>query len=129
MKFKEVAKEVTRGLSDLFEGRVQLEADKRDELLNRDLTMSDFDLIDYDDPSDKANPHKHYGVMVFEEEPEVAYCTGKQLTEMIDTYAGEFDNDVQAARDAYSKEDKLVINMEKKRTKGGRTFVSVTVVN
>lgn len=127
--FKEVAKEATRGLSDLFEGREQLDADKRDELLNTDLTMMDFDVIDYDDPSDKTQPHKHYGVVVFSEHDGIAYSTGKQITEMIDAYVGEFAGDVRAARDAYAKEDKLVINMEKKRTKGGRTFVSVTVVN
>ena len=128
MKFKEIAKQETKGLSDLFDGREKLEKKARKDLLNRDLTIIDFDIVDYDDTSDKKQPHKHFGVVVFEEEPEVAYCTGMQLTRIIDAYIAEFD-DVIKARNAYTEEEQLIVRLEEKETKGGNTFVAVTVVN
>lgn len=124
---KNIATEETKGLSDLFDGREKLDKKARKELLGTKLTIDDFDIIDYDDSSDKKQPHKHFGVVVFVEEPKIAYCTGMQLTRILDNYVSNFDSVVEA-RDAYAEEDKLMICMEEKETKGGNTFVAVTVV-
>lgn len=124
---KNIAKNETRGLSDLFEGREQLDKKARKDMLGRRLTVVDFDILDYDDSADKKQPHKHFGVVVFEEKPEIAYCTGMQLTRILDNYVSNFES-IAEARDAYAEEDKLVIELNEKETKGGNTFVTVKVI-
>lgn len=116
-----VAKEKTKGLSDLFEGREPLKKKDRKKFLNRDLTVSDFDVLDYNSA--------HYAVVVFEEEPTIAYSAGVALTGIFDAYVEEFDS-VKDARDAYRDEDALVVHLEEIETKEkGNTFIKVSVVN
>lgn len=116
-----VAKEKTKGLSDLFEGREQLKKKDRKKFLGRNLTVSDFDVLDYN--------NSHYAVVVFEEEPAIAYSAGKALTEIIDAYV-EACGGVADARAAYRDEDALIVYLEETETKeSGNTFVKVTVID
>lgn len=118
---KAVAKEETKGLSDLFEGREQLKKKDRKKFLNRHLTIMDFDVLDYNT--------SHYAVVVFEEEEQIAYSAGKNLTEIIDAYVGNFDS-VSDARAAYRDEDPCIVMLEETETKEkGNTFIRVTVVD
>lgn len=120
MGLKNVAKEQTKGLSDLFEGREQLKKKDRKQFLETELTVQDFDVLDYN--------NSHYAVVVFDEKQEYAYSAGKQLTQMIDAYVEECGG-IKEAREQYKDEEPLVIIMHETETKEGNTFVAVEVVD
>lgn len=124
MTLREVAKRETAGLSDLFEGREKVDKEARDNLLERKLTIEDFDIVNYND----GKKDVHMCAVVFAEEPTICYCGGQQLTRILDSYViGGFKGDVRLARDAYEKEEKVVVILEKTTTRSGNNFVKVTV--
>lgn len=118
MKLKEIAKKALEStLSDLFEGREKIDTE---DLLEQDLTIDDFDMVEYDETS--------FPVFTFKEYPGRVYSGGHMLKKMV-TDITEACGDLDRARDIYQKDkDKIVVNMKLTRTKKNKnSFVQVTL--
>lgn len=116
-RFTEIAQDATQ-LSDLYKERKKLDTS---DLIDKSLTISDFDLVTLDDDTT-------FGVVLFEEYEGYFYNTGLVLTKMIREWADAFGGLV-AARKAYQENpsDFVKIKLGSKKTKQDEKKTVTTV--
>ena len=123
--FKKIAQE-TVSLSRLHAGRQQLDTN---EIVGQTLTVDEFDLARMVDS--KTNEEKIFAVLTFKEKPGFYYNGGFVLTRIIETFAAQFDGDVEAASEAYNMNadnDPVMVRATETKTKNNNNLVSIEIL-
>ncbi len=121
-RFRSIASK-SLSASELMENREKVDTP---DVVGKNLTIEDFDLVDYDGDG----KHVHYAVVVFAEMPDKYYQGGYVLTRMIDDIVEDFDNLLEEAREQYAVagNDRICIRLTESKTKGGKNLTKVEVV-
>lgn len=117
--FKQIAQDSTQ-LSDLYNNRKKIDTQ---DVINKELTIVDFDLIEIDDSV--------FCCMIFEELDGFFYNGGMILTKMVKQWADAFGG-LEEARNAYKSEPKERVKIrltETKAKKSKNNLVTVETIN
>lgn len=121
MDFKKIAKSVCNGC-DLVTGD-ENKLETKDVCSYERLTVQDFATCVIDE--------KTVGVVTFEEAENKFYWGGDSLTKTVVALISQFDSE-EEAREEYKKakkSDKIALKFEATKTKNGRDFTKVTVLD
>lgn len=118
-KLQEIARNVA-GNCKLEVGREKIETD---EILGKELTIRDFEYVEYTDKT--TGELISYYVVIFEELPNNFYRAGAQLSEICYTIAT--NEEAEKLIDEIH-EWGLVVVLEKVKTKDNNNFTKVTVM-
>lgn len=113
--FRQLSAESTQ-LTDLYDGRKKIETS---EVVNKELTIDDFDIVNFDGTE--------FCALTFKELAGFVYNGGMVLTKMIKRWCEEYGG-ISEAREAYSKTDeKVKIELKNTKSRNSRDLVVVDV--
>lgn len=120
MNFKKIAQQQTT-LSDLMSERVKVPMEEIIIEYPNGFHLTDFDLISIDDS-------ENFVVFTIREDKTIFSFGGTILTNIVKEWIKEFNGDITATREAYSKEEPILIKAKKEKTRTGRTITRLIIV-
>lgn len=104
---------------------------KTDDVLRRDLTIIDFDLVPKFDqagnPVMAGDEQDVYSVVKFDEEPGKYYCGGLVLTKICKAWADRC-GDIASAATLLKESGGVTVRFEKVKTRTGNTLVTPVIL-
>lgn len=114
--FKQKAIESTI-LSDLMQGREKISTEEVIKKYPKGITVTDFDFVTIE--------NKTFVVLTFEEDETKFLNGGFVLTKVFSEIVEDFEGEVEAAREEYSKyENKIVAVLSAGKTKDGKNNIT-----
>lgn len=129
--FKETAQAATL-LAPIMVGRDKLSTE---EVINKELTIVGFDFAPKFDKEGNqiidpfTNEPDTFGVVVFEEIPDMYYCVGAVFTKVCRAWAAGFNGSAEEASKALESQGGVRVRFTPGRTKRGNNLTSVEILN
>ena len=117
-KFLKIAQKATT-ISPLMEGREKL-GNAEIIAAGTPVTINAFDLT-------KGSDGDMFGIYTVAEYPEHFLFAGKILTEIFNSWAAEFDGDIETASSELGKSGGVTLTLKQQLTKDGKRTVTVPV--
>lgn len=109
-------------LSPLMTGREQI---KTDDLIGKELTISEFDFATI---TDEHGEEKTFPVVLFTELPTVYYNGGALLNKLCMAWTAEFDGDILEASQSLRESGGVKVRFKATRTKRGNNLTTLEVL-
>lgn len=121
--FKKAAQKATT-LSELMENREQIETD---DILGKELTMVEFDLVPGKDKQTKKD--KMYPIMIFAEFPKNYYNGGFIFGKICEAWVADFGGDIKACSAALKESGGVHIRCSAAKTNTGNNLTQIEILD
>ena len=120
MAIQDKAKKMTQKANKLTEGREKGKIEDLIALIPGGVTIIAADVLE-----DKKE-QRNYTILLFKEDPDRFYFGGSVVTDFIENLIAEYDTKEEFDADLA---EGLAVKFEKRRSKNGRTYVGISVVD